>query len=96
MVIQAHRVSVGEEMIEHFTLSLRRNATVLHVHHYNLAHGHVELVVMHDEHEEPAERRFVIIDSFCCEQVPLPPLSLRYISTLAYDNHVFNFFEVLD
>jgi hypothetical protein len=96
MVIQAHRVSIGEEMKEAFTLSLRRNATVLHIHHYDLPHGQVEIVEMHDEHDELAPRRFLVVDTFCCEQSPLPPGTLRFIGGLPFDNHVWNFFEILD
>ena len=96
MVIQAHHVTVGEELHEEFMLALRRGATVLHIHRYGLPHGRVELVEMHDEHAEPVPRRFIVIDSFCCHPIPLPEGNLHFIAALPFDNHVWNFFEILD
>ena len=97
MVLQAHRISMGEAVEEQFVLNLQRGATVLHVHHYDLPHRYVELVEMHAEDEHDIQpRRFVAVDTFCCTQMPLPADRVRFISALSYDNHVWNFFEVLD
>ena len=96
MVIQAHRITIGEETTEAFSLSLQQNATILHIHNHAMPHEQFEIVEMHLEFEECVLRRFLVVDTFCCEPTTAPNAVLHFIGGLTFDFHVWNVFEVLD
>lgn len=73
-------------------------AQILHIHHFSLPHGYVEIVEMHeDAHSgETEERRFIVVDSFCSGPIKVPQSGLRFINALPFDNHVWSFFELIE
>jgi len=98
MIVQQHGIHVGESLKEEITLNLPVGAEILYVHHFGLPHGWVEVVETHLESlsEETAPRRLIVIDTFCSGAIKTSYSRLRFIITIQFDNHVWNFFEILE
>ncbi|MCW3054655.1 MAG: hypothetical protein JWN14_3825 [Chthonomonadales bacterium] len=95
MVLQTHHVPIGDETQQEFVVALRTDASVLYFHHSDLDERAVELVEMHAEHADKEPRRFLVVDTFCCDKTAISASNLRFISVLAFKNHLWNFFEVV-